>query len=289
MTHQILLEGPPDLRRIYATAALKRGSGRHELPDVRAVRRGVRVDKDNLANYAHACRFSLSERLPLPYPHLLGFPLQMVVMSQRDFPLPLVGSVHIENVVTVNRPLTLDDSLDVAVWAQNLRPHPKGRQVDLVTEVGTGGDVAWRGVSTYLARGAEQSGAEASEPPSLEPLTGVASGPTWRFGEGTGRMFAGIGGDWNPIHVHALLAKPLGFPTAIAHGMYSYSRCVAALSPRLPESGVTSRVWFRKPVRLPSTVRLRTAFEDRRTLSLLEGAQDLAGGLEHAILEHTWS
>lgn len=285
MTREITLDGPPDLRRIYATAALKRGADRDRLPDLRVVRRGVTVDTDNLARYAHACGFTLTERLPLPYPHLLGFPLQMVVMSQRDFPLPLVGSVHTENVITVGRPLRLDDSLEVAVHAENLRPHPKGRQVDLVTEVGAAGEVAWRGVSTYLARGTEHPGAVASEPPSLEPLEAVASGPTWRFGEGTGRMFAGIGGDWNPIHVHAVLARPLGFPTAIAHGMYSYSRCVAALQPRLPTAGVTSRVWFRKPIRLPSAVRLRTAFMDQRALSILEGVK---GDLEHAVLEHTW-
>lgn len=288
MAREIVLDGPPDLRRIYATAALKRGADRRALPELRVVRRGVKVDVDNLAKYAHACRFTFTDRLPLPYPHLLGFPLQMVVMSQRDFPLPLVGSIHVANVITVNRPLLLDDSLEVGVHAENLRSHPKGRQVDLVTEVSAGGDVVWRGVSTYLARGTEDPGAEASEAPSLDPLDGVMSGPTWRFGAGAGRMFAGIGGDWNPIHVHPILAKPLGFPTAIAHGMYSYSRCVAALEPRLPEAGITSRVWFRKPIRLPSTVRLRTAFGDHRTLSLLEGVKPGSHDLDHAILEHTW-
>ena len=92
-------------------------------------------------------------------------------------------------------------------------------------------------------------------------------------------------GDWNPIHVHALTAKPLGFPSAIAHGMYSYARVLAALGPRLPEAGLTSRVWFRKPVRLPSSVRLRTAFEASRTLSVLEHAK---GEIEHAVVENTW-
>ena len=90
-------------------------------------------------------------------------------------------------------------------------------------------------------------------------LAAVTTGPTWKLGEGTGREYAAVSGDWNPIHVHALTARPLGFPTAIAHGMYSYARVLAALGPRLPEGGLTSRVWFRKPVRLPSTVRLRTA------------------------------
>jgi hypothetical protein len=48
---------------------------------------------------------------------------------------------------------------------------------------------------------------------------------------------------------------------------------------------VTSHAWFRKPIRLPSTVRLRTDFEAHRTLSLLEGVK---GDLDHAVLEHTW-
>jgi len=67
--------------------------------------------------------------------------------------------------------------------------------------------------------------------------------------------------------------------------MYSYARVLASLGPRLPASGLTSRVWFRKPVRLPSTVRLRTAFEPSRTLSVLEDAK---GEIEHAVVENTW-
>ncbi len=113
----------------------------------------------------------------------------------------------------------------------------------------------------------------------------MTAGPLWRLGEGTGRAYAAVSGDWNPIHVHALTARPLGFPSAIAHGMYSYARVLASLGPRLPESGLTSRVWFRKPVRLPSTVRLRTAFEASRTLSVLENAK---GEIEHAVVENTW-
>jgi acyl dehydratase len=197
----------------------------------------------------------------------------------------LLGAVHIENRITVSRPIALDETLDVSVWAEALRPHRRGRQVDLVSEVSVAGRVVWHGVSTYLSRGSEHPEAPSSEPPALDSLAGVSTGPTWRLGEGTGRSYAAVSGDWNPIHVHALAARPLGFPTAIAHGMYSYARVLAALGPRLPESGLTSRVWFRKPVRLPSTVRVRTAFDPTRTLSVLEEAK---GDVDHAIVENTW-
>lgn len=285
MTKEITLDGAPDLRRIYATAALRRGNTSDTLPDVRYSRAGIRLEVDDVVAYARVCRFPVTGTLPPTYPHLVAFPLQMSVMSGDRFPLPLLGAVHVENRIEVVRPVDVDEPLDVSVWAQDLRPHRRGRQVDLVSEVGVRGEVVWRGVSTYLSRGAEHPDVESAEPPSTEALDGVGGGPVWRLGEGTGRSYASVSGDWNPIHVHALTARPLGFPTAIAHGMYSYARVLASLGPRLPAAGLSSRVWFRKPVRLPSTVRLRTAFEPSRALSVLESVK---GDIEHAVVENTW-
>lgn len=285
MTREIVLEQGPDLRRIYATAVLRRGSSSDTLPDVRYSRSGLRVDVDDLVAYARVCRFPVGGTLPPTYPHLVAFPLQMAVMSGEGFPLPLLGAVHVENRIEVRRPIGLDDTLDVSVWATDLRPHRRGRQVDLLSEVSTGGEVVWRGTSTYLSRGTEHPEATPSEPPSTASLDRVAAGPLWRLGEGTGRAYAAVSGDWNPIHVHKLTARPLGFPSAIAHGMYSYARVLASLGPKLPDEGLTSRIWFGKSLRLPSTVRLRTAFEPSRTLSVLENAK---GGIEHAVVENTW-
>jgi len=284
-TRELVFDSAPDLKRIYATALVTGRGTSGGLPDARAVRTGVCVDSDDLVAYARVCRFNLANTLPLTYPHLLAFPLQVALMSQRAFPLALMGAVHVENLITATRAIRVDETLDIAVHAENLRPHLSGRQVDLVSEGSAGEDVVWRGVSTYFSRGDKHPDAEVSDPPGLESLAAVTGGPVWRLGEGTGRSYAAVSGDWNPIHLHALTAKPLGFPTAIAHGMYFYARVVASLGSRLPDAGLTSRVWFRKPVRLPSTVRLRTAFEPNRTLSLLSAVK---GDVEHAIVEHTW-
>ncbi len=66
MTKEITLEGAPDLRRIYASAALRRGSASGTLPDVRYSRAGIRVAVDDLVSYSHVCRFPLSGTLPRP-------------------------------------------------------------------------------------------------------------------------------------------------------------------------------------------------------------------------------
>jgi acyl dehydratase len=62
-----------------------------------------------------------------------------------------------------------------------------------------------------------------------------------------------VSGDHNPIHLHPLTAKALGFPRQIAHGMWSLARCVAALENRLPDE-VTVDVAFKKPILLPGSV-----------------------------------
>lgn len=67
--------------------------------------------------------------------------------------MPLVGLVHVGNVVTWTRALVPTDVLDLRVTATAVRPHRLGRVVDLVSEVMVDGEAVWTGVSTYLARG----------------------------------------------------------------------------------------------------------------------------------------
>src|SRR6201999_4136218 len=72
------------------------------------------------------------------------------------------------------------------------------------------------------------------------------------------RRYAAVSGDRNPIHMHSLTAKPLGFPSAIAHGMWTKARALAALEPRLADAFETD-VRFRRPILLPAKVKFATA------------------------------
>ena len=61
--------------------------------------------------------------------------------------------------------------------------------------------------------------------------------------------------------MHSLTAKPLGFPAAIAHGMWSKARCLAALESRLPGAFAVD-VRFRKPILLPAKVEFASVETD---------------------------
>ncbi len=69
----------------------------------------------------------------------------------------------------------------------------------------------------------------------------------------TGRRYAAVSGDRNPIHLHALTARPFGFRTAIVHGMWVKARTLASLEGRLPDA-YTVVVAFKRPVPLPSRI-----------------------------------
>ena len=250
----------PSLGALYVKAAVTSvGPRSSTLPDA-VLDRAVAVDRGHLGGYARVCGFALGDTLPATYPHLLAFGLQVRLMAARSFPLPLPGLVHVANTITVHRPIDAAEPLHVRVHAERFVAHPKGAQVDLVAAISAGGEPVWDGRSTYLARGAHAP--EPAGPPRPDPITvDGAPAATWRVDAGTGRRYAGVSGDVNPIHLHPLTARAFGFPRAIAHGMWTAAHALAALQGRLPDAP-TYDVTFGRPLLLPSTVELRTRAVD---------------------------
>ena len=253
-----VLDAAPNLAALIAKAAVTaRGRG-GDLPDTRLARNGVTVDSDHLAAYDRVCGFPVGDTLPPTYPHMLTFPLQMALMSDRSFPLALPGFVHVRNRIDVMRAIRADEALDLEVWAERFAGHRSGATVDLCATVTVGGEEVWRSRSTYLSRGAKapEGAPEADIEVRVGDLERVAA--TWRIPDDAGRRYAKVSGDVNPIHLSGLTAKAFGFKRAIAHGMWVKARALAALTGRLPDAlGVD--VGFQKPLYLPSTVRLSTA------------------------------
>ncbi len=276
----IVLDAQPNLGKLYAKAAVTAFGRGGALPEDRLARHGVGVDPAHLAAYTRVCRLRLDDVLPATYPHMLTFPLQMALMSDRSFPLALPGLVHVRNRIEVLRPIGSDALLDLEVWAERFATHRSGAAVDLCATVASGGQEVWRSRSTYLSRGAEapEGAPEADVEVAVGNLERVAA--TWRIPDDAGRRYAKVSGDVNPIHLSGLTAKAFGFKRAIAHGMWVKARVLGALAGRLPDAlGVD--VGFRKPLLLPSTVTLSTAQAgggwDVAVRSATTGAEHVAG------------
>ncbi|MEU8706060.1 MaoC/PaaZ C-terminal domain-containing protein [Streptomyces sp. NPDC048565] len=229
------------------------------LPTGREVLPAGRIAPGPLAAYNRICGFAESGALPLTYPHVLGFPLAMRLMTGRAFPLPVLGLVHTWIEITGHRPLRPTDELGITVYADELTPHRRGTEVTVVTEARIAGELVWESRSGYLSR--HETGAQADAPSSPPPqeLPAVAE---WRLPADLGRRYGAASGDRNPIHLHPVTARLFGFPRHIAHGMWTVARCLAETGNGSEAAGqgrISSvRADFKAPVLLPSTLTYAT-------------------------------
>jgi len=251
------LDSSPSLTRLYAqaVAAPVLPGGGDELPDRSLVLRDTSVDPDRIAAYARVCGFGVRSSAPGTYPHVMAFPLHMSLMTDRSFPFSILGLVHIANRIEVSSPIPLGAGLDIAVRAEDLRPHRRGRQFDLVTEGDLDGATVLNARTTYLHRESGADGErEAEREPGEQVESDLAVTAEWKVPGDTGRRYAAVSGDRNPIHMHALSARLFGFPTAIAHGMWTKARCLAAFEGRIAEP-YAIEVEFMSPLRIPGRAR----------------------------------
>jgi len=268
------LESSPSILPLYARAAAPMvpgasllpfipGSGK-EIPEIELTLPRVYADPEQIAAYNRVCGFGLRDHLPPTYPHVLAFPLHMAVMADGSFPFGAVGLVHVENQIVQHRRIGLGEELTIKVKPTKLAPHPKGRTFSLQTKVKAGNRIVWESTSTMLRRGGGSSTDRPATPDANHGRRDIAGNghagnevtsmnAEWKLGGDLGRRYAAVSGDRNPIHMHSLTAKPLGFPRAIAHGMWTKARCLAAIESRLPDAFEVD-VRFRKPILLPGRV-----------------------------------
>jgi acyl dehydratase len=246
------LNAPPSLGPLYARAAVtSRLHHGDTLPESEYNLAEQEIDPTHLAAYQRVCGFRVTDQLPPTYLHVLAFPLSVALMVEPAFPLSLVGLVHVANSITVRRPMRLGEAVSLTVRAADLRPHPAGRQLDLLAEASVADEVVWSSRSTYLRRGKPVEPRPAKKP-AADPSGAIAF---VRVPGDVGRKYGAVSGDRNPIHLHALAARAFGFPRAIAHGMWLKARTLASLEGRLPDA-CTVEVAFKTPVLLPSGVRI---------------------------------
>ncbi|OBI04090.1 MaoC/PaaZ C-terminal domain-containing protein [Mycobacterium scrofulaceum] len=237
-----------------AAGALPLVSRGNQLPTRTVTIEELPIDQTNVAEYAAVTGLRFGNNLPLTYPFAMTFPTMMSLVTGFDFPFAAMGSVHMENHITQYRPIAVTDTVGVQVHAENLREHRKGLLVDLVTDVNVGNDTAWHQVTTFLHQQRTSLSDEPKPPPQKQPKLPSPS-TVMRVSPGLIRRYAVVSGDHNPIHTNPIAAKLFGFPTVIAHGMFSAAAVLANIEARLPDA-VKYSVRFGKPLVLPATAGL---------------------------------
>jgi acyl dehydratase len=221
------------------------------------------IDAGQLARYRRALGFG-GTHVPLTYYYLLAQRAHLATMLGASFPFRLVGAIHVDNALSAGiqpapgRPLDLRTGVTVGAPAANDAVHAV-----LDTVAAQDGELVFSCRSTYLVvRGRRSRPGEGARPPA-PPSPGLAPLATWQLAPSSGRAYAALSGDWNPIHLWPWSARLMGMHGPIIHGMHTLGRACAEL-----ERAGGGRVLrldgrFRAPVALGGSVVL---------------AADLAGG-----------
>jgi len=251
------LDTPSSTLSLYFRAATARKSGDiagGKLPPLAVTLSGVQAKPKNLAQYRDLCGFTKGPCMPATYPHILAFPLHMELLVSKEFPLPLLGLVHVRNEFTQYRSIGNQEILDIECYLEGPTDVGKGKEFDIVTKVSIAGNLVWESISTNLYR------CKTDVDDQKKATTSTFSADTvrnWTVAENTGRRYAKVSGDSNLIHLYAFTAKLFGFKRAIAHGMWSKACAVAELDNLLPNGPFKVSVAFKLPVFMPAQVQFQ--------------------------------
>ncbi|MBB5213193.1 MaoC family dehydratase [Microbulbifer hydrolyticus] len=269
MPLQIQLSARPSVLPLYfrALTARKPGqlTGGSEAVLATVSLQKQRLDTGHLRDYRAVCGFESGASVPATYPFVLAMPLQLNLLVSEAFPFPVLGVVHVRNRIRQFRRLAEHELLDIQCELMAPVAVKRGYEFDLVTRVHVAGELVWECMSTLLSRSKQQRKPDEvanRRRRNLEAVE-VAEGHSlkWHLPADTGRRYARVSGDRNPIHLFASTAKLFGFPRAIAHGMWLKAHCLASLEAAVADTSlwdsVDFSVEFKKPVLLPSSVTLQ--------------------------------
>ncbi len=219
---------------------------------------GLRIAPSHWAAFCAATGLREAEEVPVLYPHVLGFRLQMALLTHPAFPLPIWRALQIRNRMLRHARIAHADDFELETRVEGHRPVAKGLEVDLASQLTRGSACVWESRVTYFYRGysgrfdVDPTTAAPRPPPDLSPAPIVER---WRMPAGGGLRFGALTGDYNGIHWSRWYARRFGFQSAFIHPQRVAGLCLARLQD--PSSAAqTLDLWLRGPVPYGASVEL---------------------------------
>lgn len=229
-----------------------------DFPRIEANWRGVKVKPELLNRYRQCCSVENEPGLPIHYPHVLASPLHLNILTQPEFPLKLLGSLHLRNHAIRYRIIDPQEPLDMFAALKEARFRPQGIEFDLDTELKVGEELVWAERSTFLVRKKLKDESPPSPLAEVFPWSDESEEvDQFKVPSGAGKQFARITGDYNPIHVSKILARIFGFRRDLVHGMWGVAHGTSS-SDELCHSGpIRADISFKGPLFMESEVLVR--------------------------------
>lgn len=282
VAQELKIKRLPALAPLLARAALPKSASKAlEFPQRSIELTPLSFSNKQRKRYAKACGFALERNtLPPSFLHIIAFRLQMQLMVQGDFPLAAMGCVHLNNEIVQHRSIGSDETLRMVCQLSEHQLTARGVEFTFECLVYAGDECVWEDRSQYLSR-RKTNIPKPAKPAHREPRSYSQQEPL-NISTGTARQYALASGDFNPIHLHDISAKLLGFKKMVVHGMWSKAACIAKLLDHDRSDALRCRVEFKTPVFLPSKALL--CYEKNGSDTAFE-LRDAATGRPHLIGE----
>jgi acyl dehydratase len=199
--------------------------------------------------------------VPLTAMYCLAQRVHLAQMLDEQFPWPAPGLVHVSNSLQQHAAIALNQrfTMQSVIRLPARGPSVSARRLRPLFDV-----QFWQGdqhvascISEYQVRpkntpprAAKTREQKQASPPG-EQWQRLSS---WSLDGATGRHYARLSGDFNPIHLHPLLSRWFGFDQPIIHGMYMVARAQAEIERHSGRPLQCIDVEFKRPVSLPATI-----------------------------------
>ena len=245
---------------------------------------GLSIDSNNLQQYINVCGFKNTGYLPTTYPFLIAFPLLMKLMTSKTFPVSILGLIHYSNRITQHTPINQNAVLTILCRVNNNHTSDKGRFIETHIDIFEGGKLVWECNSTFL-QPLKRKPAKIRSRNNGE-LNGqvMETVSSFQFTAFDALKYAYISKDTNPIHLHYIPARLMGFKSTIMHGMLAKARVLAQLEALIDIQRISINVQFKNAIYLPTQVCLNIKLSQQKTTFNLMNSEQRVTHLSGVIL-----
>lgn len=255
----LFFDETPSLWPAYLRAPFKKNTLRNgqDLPRLTGIWKNIQFDPAHVNRYRACCGLSEEPAIPWTYPYLFIARLQLRMLTHPAFPLTPLGALHCRNTIVCRETLDPQQTWTAETGFLPSRRVKQGLEIRMDGRLRNDRITPWCCESAYLVRSRRLAGDEETPPEfRFEPVDKADTEFTWFVPAGTGRAYARISGDWNPIHLSDLSARIFGgFPKSVVHGMWSLARCLAGLPASALRPPFRLDAAFKGPVFMPGSCR----------------------------------
>lgn len=247
-------------RSLFTVA--RNGEHRASASEIRSTFKSAGLSSEQLQRFCAAFGGFVSE-VPLTVIYCLAQRVHLAQMLDEQFPWPAPGLVHVSNSLQQYAAINATEGFIMQAIIKLPEYHPSSsvRRLRPLFEVDF-----WQGnqhvascISEYQVR-PKNSPPRASKAREQKLPSNLGEQwqrlSRWALNGATGRQYARLSGDFNPIHLHPLLSRWFGFDQPIIHGMYMVARAQAEIERHSGRAMQRLDVEFKRPVVLPAALLL---------------------------------